>query len=112
MSRGRHQKWICKYCKAEFSVQGEPPRLCCYCSSESIAKAPSYELAVNFDEKRAELENVCKELNPIFEKYVKLKSQYDSIMSYWKQQKQRGYISKEEYDKLAMMYCGAKQNDR
>lgn len=62
----------------------------------------------NFEEKRKALDDVCRELNPVFAKYVALKEQYDRIMNYWKQQRKRGYISLEEYRELAEAFDGAK----
>lgn len=106
MARGRQQKWICKDCKSEFSVQGHTPKFCCACGSANIGRAPSYELISNFEEKRRELDAVCKELNPAFIRYTELKEQYDSIMAYWKQQRRRGYISAEEYRELAKLFEG------
>ena len=108
MARGRQQKWICKDCKSEFSVQGKAPKFCCACGSENIGRAPSFELLSNFEEKRKVLDDVCRELNPVFAKYVALKEQYDRIMNYWKQQRKRGYISLEEYRELAEAFDGAK----
>jgi hypothetical protein len=108
MARGRQQKWICKDCKSEFSVQGKAPKFCCACGSENIGRAPSFELLSNFEEKRKSLDDVCRELNPVFAKYVALKEQYDRIMNYWKQQRKRGYISLEEYRELAEAFDGAK----
>lgn len=110
MARGRQQKWVCKDCKSEFCVQGRTPKFCCDCGSENIGRAPSYELAMNFEKKKTELEAVCKDLNPVFGQYEALKSRYDSIMAYWKQQRRRGYISKEEYEELARMFDGAKSD--
>lgn len=107
MARGRQQKWICKDCKSEFSVQGQAPRFCCACGSENIGRAPSYELVSNFEEKRRELKEVCDQLNPAFQKYADLKERYDGIMAYWKQQRRRGYISAEEYRELAELFDGA-----
>ena len=106
MARGRHQKWVCKECRGEFSVQGKAPRFCCACGSENIGRAPSYELAVNFDKKRKELAEICEVLNPAYQRYTDLKSQYDSVMAYWRQQRRRGFISVEEYNELASMYEG------
>ncbi|MBE6954483.1 MAG: hypothetical protein E7449_01050 [Ruminococcaceae bacterium] len=111
MARGRQQKWICKECRSEFSVQGKAPRFCCICGSEDIGRAPSYELVRNFEEKRNELHQVCSELNPVYERFKSLKAKYNEVMAYWKQQRRRGYISSEEYNELASMYDGAKQND-
>lgn len=112
MARGRQQKWICKKCKAEFSVQNMSPKVCCFCGSEAIGRAPSYELLVNFEEKQRELDEVCKELNPVYNKHVELKVKYDEIMSYWQQQKRRGYISADEYRKFACKYDGASRCDK
>ena len=106
MARGRQQKWICKDCRSEFSVQGKAPKFCCACGSENIGRAPSYDLAVNFDEKRKELAEICEDLNPVYRRYAELKTRYDAVMAYWKQQRKRGFISAEEYDELASMYEG------
>ena len=54
------------------------------------------------------VDDVCRELNPVFAKYIALKEQYDRIMNYWKQQRKRGYISLEEYRELAEAFDGAK----
>jgi len=104
MARGRQQKWICLECKSEFSVQGNKPRFCCSCGSGSIAKAPSYELAIAFEEKEKELERVCTEMNKLYPKFSELKAKHDKLISYWKQQYQRGYISKEEFDRYKSMF--------
>lgn len=106
MARGRHQQWICLDCKGVFSVQGKAPRFCCDCGSENIGRAPSYELAVNFDQKRKELADICVHLNPAYAQYLDWKGQYDKIMGYWKQQKRRGYITAEEYEELAALFDG------
>ena len=111
MTRGRHQKWVCMDCKAEFMVQNSAPKLCCSCGSSNIGRAPSYELAINFDVKRNELQEICKELNPVYQKFTELKKKYDDNMGYWKQQKRRGYISAEECSELARMYDGARLFD-
>lgn len=110
MARGRQQKWICLDCKSGFSVQGVAPKICCFCGSSNIGRAPSAELAQNFAEKRAELEKVCERLNPIHKEYQKLRKKRDSIMAYWKQQQRRGFITKEEYDALNSMFEGSKDN--
>lgn len=107
MARGRQQKWICKDCKGEFSVQGQMPKFCCACGSVNIGRAPSYELVANFEEKRRELKKICDELNPAFHRYADLKGRYDAVMAYWKQQRRRGYISAEEYQELAEQFDGA-----
>ena len=106
MARGRHQKWICKDCRGEFSVQGKAPKFCCSCGSKNIGRAPSYDLVPNFDQKRKELEEICNALNPVYQQYTELKGRYDAVMAYWKQQKRRGFISAEEYDELASLYDG------
>lgn len=106
MARGRQQKWICLDCGAAFAVQGIAPKMCCACGSARLGRAPSIELAENFAEKRSELERVCDELNPIHKQYAVLKTRYDEIMVYWKQQKRRGYITPEEYQKLAESFDG------
>ena len=106
MGRGRQQKWICKDCRGEFSVQGNAPRFCCSCGSENIRRAPSYELCLNFEEKQKELDQICKELNPMHTRYAELKAQYDAVMAYWNMQKRRGFISAEEYDKLGAKFVG------
>lgn len=107
MARGRSQSWACKDCKAEFSVQGNTPKFCCSCGSGNIGRAPSYELMVNFEQKRQELNDVCEQLNTMYEKYTDLKDRYNAIMSYWKQQKRRGYITEAEYSELAGVFIGA-----
>lgn len=112
MARGRQQKWICKECKTEFSVQNTVPKVCCSCGSMEIGRAPSYELLDNFEEKRCELQKICEELNPTYSKFTELKSKYDDVMLYWQQQKRRGYISAGEYKELARMYDGAKVPDK
>ena len=106
MARGRQQKWICRDCKQEFFVQGSAPKFCCSCGSSDIGRAPSYELIVNFDEKERLLKEICYELNPVYERYTVLKAEFDRIMSYWKQQKTRGYITKEQYDRYIKMFEG------
>lgn len=111
MAGGRQQKWICKDCKAEFSVQKHIPKFCCACGSANIGRAPSYELVSNFEEKRRELDAVCKELNPAFLRYMELKGRYDGIMEYWKQQRRRGFISAEEYRELAEKFDGTVKAD-
>lgn len=108
MARGRQQKWVCKDCKSEFSVQGQTPKFCCSCGSKNIGKAPSYELLINFETKRKELLNTCASPNPAYQKYTALKSDYDRLMRYWKQQYQRGYISREEFFELKNLFDGAK----
>ena len=110
MARGRQQKWICKDCRAEFSVQGKAPKFCCSCGSENIGRAPSYELALTYDEKRKELSLICEELNPVYERYKELKAQYVAIMNYWKQQRTRGYISKDEFEELKGKFIGDQTN--
>ena len=111
MARGRQQKWICKKCKTEFCVQNTVPKVCCSCGSPEIGRAPSYELLGNFEEKRCELQKICEELNPVYRKFARLKVRYDNVMTYWQQQKRRGYISADEYRTLARMYDGAKTPD-
>lgn len=106
MAKGRQQKWICKDCKAEFLVQKQLPKFCCACGSRNIGRFPSHELIENFEEKRQELDVVCKELNPLYSRYTELKARYDAIMAYWKQQRRRGFISTEEYRKLAEKFEG------
>lgn len=108
MARGRQQKWVCKDCKAEFRVQGQPPKLCCFCGSLNIGRAPSFDLAISYEEKKLELRAVCDDLNPAYERYKELRDQYDKLMAYWKQQRRRGFISKEEYDELAAMFTAGK----
>ena len=80
--------------------------MCCACGSKNIGRAPSAELARNFAEKRSELEGVCAKLNEIYSEYAELKTRYDKIMDYWKQQKRRGYITPEEYVSLAQLFVG------
>lgn len=106
MARGRQQKWICRDCKQEFFVQGSAPKLCCSCGSSNIGRAPSYELIVNFDEKERLLKEICDELNPAYERYIELKARFDDVIAYWKQQKTRGYITKEQYDRYVEMFIG------
>lgn len=106
MARGRQQKWICKDCKGEFSVQGNAPRFCCSCGSANIGRAPSYDLVLNYDQKLLELNEVCAELNPIYARFLDLKDRYDKNMAYWKQQRRRGYISAEEYQALSSRFDG------
>ena len=108
MARGRQQKWICMDCKSEFSVQGHTPRFCCACGSENIGRAPSFELVAHFEEQRKALDDLCAELNPVYARYTELKSRYDTIMGYWRQQRRRGYISAEELRDLAEKFDGAK----
>lgn len=108
MARGRQQKWICLDCGAAFAVQGIAPKMCCACGSARLGRAPSLELAENFAEKRLELEQVCRELNDAYGRYASLKTRYDEIMAYWKQQKRRGYITPEEYQQLAGEFIGAR----
>ena len=110
MPRGRQQKWICRDCKQEFSVQGASPRFCCSCGSDNLGRAPSYELILNFDEKKERLREIADELNPAYERYVWLKKEFDAVMAYWKQQRSRGYITKEEYDEFAGMFEGNAKN--
>lgn len=93
MARGRQQKWICLDCGAAFAVQGIAPKMCCACGSARLGRAPSLELAENFAEKRVELERICRELNGAYGRYASLKTRYDEIMAYWKQQKRRGYTA-------------------
>lgn len=108
MARGRQQKWICLDCGAAFAVQGKAPKMCCVCGSAHIGRAPSIELAKNFSEKRSELEDVCRQLNLLYDEYAALKGRYDEIIDYWKQQRRRGYITPEEYKALAELFKGAK----
>lgn len=106
MARGRQQKWICKDCKAEFSVQSRTPAMCCSCGSKNIGRAPSYDLLSGFEAKRKELTDLCYKLNPAYDRYCKLKERYDEIMAYWRQQRRRGFISSEEYENLAGEFVG------
>ena len=53
-------------------------------------------------------EQVCRELNDAYGRYASLKTRYDEIMAYWKQQKRRGYITPEEYQQLAEEFIGAR----
>lgn len=108
MARGRQQKWICMDCKSEFRVQGQTPKFCCACGSENIGRAPSLELVAHFEEQRKALDDLCAELNPVYARYTELKSRYDTIMGYWRQQRKRGYISAEELRDLAEKFDGAK----
>lgn len=107
MARGRQQSWTCKDCKSVFCVQGHTPKFCCICGSENIGRAPSYDLAIYFGEKRTELMEVCEELNQVYQNYSALKTRYDAIIAYWKQQRRRGYITAEEYEELASSFVGA-----
>lgn len=111
MARGRQQKWICKQCKTEFSVQNTVPKFCCNCGSSTIGRAPSYELIENYEAKRRELALICHSLNPIHKQYWDLKARYDANMNYWKQQLRRGYISREEYDELAAYFDKSYEED-
>lgn len=111
MARGRQQKWVCLDCKAGFSVQGAAPKICCFCGSGNIGRAPSVELAKNFAKKRTELEKVCEKLNPVYMEFQELKQKRDAIMAYWKQQQRRGFITKEEYDALDGLFEGAKGHE-
>lgn len=104
MARGRQQKWICQECKKEFSVQGYTPKSCCFCGSSRIGRAPSVELAEGYSKKREELARVCERLNPVSKEYFSLKKEYDEIMSYWRQQKRRGYITDDEFATFSSMY--------
>lgn len=108
MARGRQQKWACLDCGAAFAVQGIAPKMCCACGSTRIGRAPSKELAENFEAKRCELEVVCEDLNALYRRYAGLKLRYDEIMEYWKQQRRRGYITTEEYQSLAELFDGAR----
>lgn len=111
MARGRQQKWICKDCRGEFSVQGSAPKFCCSCGSENIGRAPSYDLALNFEQKRKELDEICERLNPVYREYAELRGRYEAVMAYWKQQKRRGFVSTEEYDELAAKYEGKREKN-
>ena len=108
MARGRQQKWICLDCGAAFAVQGIAPKMCCACGSARLGRAPSLELAENFAAKREELKKLCEDLNPAYMYFSDLKTQYDEIMAYWKQQKRRGYITPEEYQQLAEQFIGTR----
>lgn len=108
MARGRQQKWICLDCGAAFAVQGIAPKMCCACGSSRLGRAPSIELAQNFKQKRDELVAICVDLNWAYERYAKYKARYDATMTYWKQQKRRGYITPEEYQRLAEYFIGAR----
>lgn len=109
MARGRHQNWICKDCKAEFTVQGSNPKMCCACGSSNIGRAPSYELLIAYEEKKKEIEAIASVLNEKYLQYTKAKELFDKAISYWKQQYQRGYISKEEYQEKKSLFIGTKQ---
>lgn len=111
MARGRYQKWICKDCRSEFSVQGHTPKFCCSCGSANIGRAPSYELAVNFEQKRQELREICMALNPVYRQFAELKAKYDRNIDYWRTQRKRGYISKEEFAELAGLFIGNEDPD-
>lgn len=112
MARGRQQKWVCLDCGAVFAVQNIAPRMCCVCGSVKIGRAPSKELAENFETKRAELEVVCEDLNSLHRKYAGLKRRYDEIMDYWRQQRRRGYITTEEYQTMAELFEGARHENK
>ena len=103
MARGRQQKWICKTCKAEFSVQNTAPKFCCSCGSSNIGRAPSLELLENYEFYDRETRSIANELNEAYELFADKKKDFDKVISYWRQQYKRGYISKEqltEYTKL------------
>ena len=108
MARGRQQKWICLDCNSGFSVQGAAPKICCFCGSDNIGRAPSVELVKTFTEKRAELKEVCERLNPVYAEFRELKRKRDSIMAYWKQQRRRGFITQEDFDALDSLFEGSK----
>ena len=91
-----------------FQCPGENAEVLLCLRPKNIGRAPSFELLSNFEEKQKALDDVCRELNPVFAKYIALKEQYDRIMNYWKQQRKRGYISLEEYRELAEAFDGAK----
>lgn len=112
MARGRQQKWICLDCKSEFSVQGITPKICCSCGSKNIGRAPSLELVKNFAEKREALKVVCEKLNPVYQEYVALKDERDTLMAYWKQQKRRGFITAEEYEELNELFTGSQDQKK
>lgn len=108
MARGRHQNWICKDCCAEFSVQGSKPNMCCACGSKNIGRAPSYELLVAYEEKQKETEEIALELNQEHQKYVEQKTKFDKMISYWRKQYQRGYITKEDLQEKQRLFIGTK----
>ena len=108
MARGRQQKWICMDCKSEFRVQGQTPKFCCACGSENIGRAPSFELVAHSRSREKPSMTCVRRLNPVYARYTELKSRYDTIMGYWRQQRRRGYISAEELRDLAEKFDGAK----
>lgn len=111
MARGRQQKWICLDCSREFSIQGEKPNMCCSCGSTNLGRAPSYELAVNFEVKKKELADIRNELNETYARFKRLKAEYDNLVAYWRQQYRRGYITKDELDLQINMFDGASEKD-
>lgn len=108
MARGRQQKWICKDCKTEFSVQKVAPKFCCTCGSANIGRAPSIELLENYELHDREIRAVAQELNEAYETYSERKSTYDKLLSYWRQQYRRGYITKERLDEYISLFLGSK----
>lgn len=110
MARGRQQKWICKDCKAEFSVQGSAPKFCCSCGSTKIGRAPSYELLVNFEFYDREIRSLARELNEVYGLYTDKKADYDKALAYWRQQYRRGYISKEQLNEYVELFKGSKSS--
>lgn len=110
MARGRQQKWICKICKAEFSVQNTAPKFCCSCGSANIGRAPSPELLENYEFYDREIRSLAKELNEAYELYADKKTEYDKVLAYWRQQYRRGYITKEQLTEYAELFKGSKSS--
>ncbi len=110
MARGRQQKWICKTCKAEFSVQNTAPKFCCSCGSANIGRAPSPELLENYEFYDREIRSLAKELNEAYELYADKKTEYDKVLAYWRQQYRRGYITKEQLTEYAELFKGSKSS--
>lgn len=108
MARGRQQKWICKDCKTEFSVQKVAPKFCCTCGSANIGRAPSIELLENYEFYDREIRSAANALNSAYETYKIAKTEYDKMLSYWRQQYRRGYIAKEQLDEYTSLFSGSK----
>ncbi len=110
MARGRQQKWTCKDCKTEFSVQNTAPKFCCSCGSVNIGRAPSLELLENYEFYDREIRSLAKELSEAYELYTDKKADFDKILAYWRQQYRRGYISKEQLTEYAELFKGTKSS--
>lgn len=108
MARGRQQKWICKDCKTEFSVQKVAPKFCCTCGSANIGRAPSIELLENYEFYDREIRSVARELNEVYDFYIERKTFFDKLLSYWRQQCRRGYISKEQLAEYTELFKSSK----